>query len=147
MTTPTDARATLLQGLEAIQSAHAHDPERRGLEAVRLLRMAGLTWRDVLGLPFPPDDGDPMGLAASDRYTLRLIIYGHAPPRLTDYGRAVMTFLHLATPAECATVAVLVNRPNLTPAEHQQLVSIAWKLLAARDAALAPAASNLSRSA
>jgi len=142
-----DPRTTLLHGLAGVLEAHAQDPERAGLEAVRLLRMAGLTWRDVLGLPFPPEDDEPMGLAASDRYTLRLIIYGYAPPRLTDYGRVVMTFMHLATAAECATVAVLVNRPSLTLAEHQELRSIVWKLLAARDVALAPAAFNLSRSA
>lgn len=132
-----DPRATVLHGLARVLEAHRGGPGRAGLEALRLLRMAGATWRDLLGPPFVP----------GDEYPLLLLTYGYVPPAMSDCGRAVLTLMHLASPFEAATAAVLANKPDPTAADRQHLASMAWKLLAARDAALAPAAFNLSRSA
>lgn len=120
MTIPTDPQATLLHGLEAIRSAHAHDPDRHGLEALTLLRAAGLTWRDMLGEPFAEDD-----------YSMGLLRYGHTPhDPAVCCGRAVMYALAHARPSDLATAAVLVNRPDQTAdrADFQRaLITVAEK--------------------
>ena len=115
-----EARVALLSALAGVLARHLDTPEKAGLEAMRLLRTAGMTWRDVLGPVFPPDD-----------YLLKLASYGHRLPTHGDCGRAVLTFLHLATPFEAAVAAVLANKPDLTPAEAQLLASIVWRLIAA----------------
>lgn len=127
----------ILTALDATLRAHQHDPERCGLEALRLLRAAELTWSDVLGKPFIPGDD----------YPLLLLTFGHLPQAISDCGRAIMTLMHLASPFEAAIAAVLANKPDPTVADRQHLASIVWKLLAARDDAPASAAVNLSRSA
>ena len=115
-----EARAVLLNDLSGVLARHLGTPEMVDLEAMQLLRAAGMTWCDVLGPVFPPDD-----------YLLKLASYGHRLPTHRDCGRAVFTFLHFATPFEAAVAAVLANKPDLTPAEVQLLASIVWRLVAA----------------
>lgn len=125
MTPMPEARAALLNALAGVLARHPGDPERVALEAMRLLRAAGMTWCDVLGPIFAPDD-----------YSFLLLLYAPSPvPRPHDYGRTIQTFMAHATPGEAATAAVLANKPDLTPAETQLLVSIAWKLIGANAAA------------
>lgn len=93
MPLPETRRAALLRGLASAVGAHPDTPEPLGLQAVRLLRLAGATWHDVLEpeLPGEPRDDDTEFLA---RHALHL--------------------LRFATPAQLARVAVLL-RGELPP--------------------------------
>ncbi len=118
MTTPTDARGTLLYDLDKVLLAHQHDPERCGLEAVRSLRAAGMTWQDLF---CPVMAAEPCFRETSDLAEARAI-------RAATELRGAHRTLFLATPAQLAMMAVVLCRPDWTNGEMDRVGTLLLQL-------------------
>lgn len=95
-------RSALLAGLAAIHAAHGHNPHRHGMEAFQALRHFRVTWPDLFG---PVMAAEPCFREASDLAEARAIL-------AAELARGVHRVMFLATPAQLATAAAILCRPD-----------------------------------